>query len=112
MTVSMVQQRHSSAAHRVLLVSAAVLTVVLLYNSVFSRQEPQTRSIVIQPGQGSIEGSYVAAAAANITRFKQQLLAGMVPHFAKQNNASLPGFGLNETDWQLFKPFISCPPDR
>ncbi|WIA07989.1 hypothetical protein OEZ85_007461 [Tetradesmus obliquus] len=36
----------------------------------------------------------------------------MVPHFAKQNNASLPGYGLTDKDWQLFRPFISCPPNR
>jgi hypothetical protein len=66
----------------------------------------------VQSSSSSSDSSYVAAAIANITRFKQQLLAGMVPHFAKLNNASLPGYGLNEKDWQLFKPFISCPPNR
>jgi HAMP domain-containing protein len=112
----MAQQRHGSVTQRVLLVTAAVFTAVLLYNTAFSRQEPQTRSLIIQPSESSSRSSfnsrYVAAATANITRFKQRLLAGMVPHFTKQNYASLPGYGLNETDWQLFKPFISCPPDR
>jgi hypothetical protein len=101
----------------VLVVTAAVFSVVLLYNAAFSTQVPQTRSLVLASGQSSkyirsYDSTYVAAATANITRFKQQLLAGMVPHFATQNNASLPGYGLAEEDWQLFKPFITCPPNR
>ncbi|KAF6259117.1 methyltransferase domain-containing protein [Scenedesmus sp. NREL 46B-D3] len=113
MTGSMAQQRHSCTTLRLLPVTAAVFTVVLLYNTTFSRQEAPTNKIFFQSGNSSSRrgNSYVVAAAANISRFKQQLLAGMVPYFARQNT-SLPGYGLEEEDWQLFKPIISCPSNR